>query len=115
MMTASSRRELYKLRELVHFLLQGAGATPRSESGYLCCYFCKVKLDEYGKEFEKHGNSVGPKFLEKISIHHVDGNHDNNVLLNKALAHVRCHKGWHRRLANEARAGMQEKMQEVEK
>lgn len=100
-MTAASRRELYKLRELIHFFLQGAGQTPRSENGALLCFFCKDALSEV--EFEKHGNSVGPKFEERISVHHVDGNHDNNELTNKAAAHTPCHKSYHRRLANELR------------
>lgn len=108
-MTAASRRELYKLRELVHFLLGGGGATPQPGYGPYCCFFCRKPLDEYAADFKTHGNSVGPKFLEKLSIHHINGNHDDNEDSNKALCHTKCHKGHHRKLANHARAAQQEK------
>lgn len=108
MMRDSTRRELHKLRELMHFVLNGAGATPQEEEnrsgsyGKYCCFFCKKPLS--GVEFEKHGNSIGPRFTEKLSIHHVDGNHDNNEESNKALSHTSCHKSHHRSLANKQRA-----------
>lgn len=102
MMTATSRKELNKLRELVHFLLRGAGGTPRGPSGAFRCVFCNTGLD-YAEDFITHGNAIGPKFTEKLSIHHLDGNHDNNDDMNKAICHTKCHKGYHRRIANEAR------------
>lgn len=106
MMTATSRRELNKLRELVHFLLRGAGASYREGThgahGPIVCCFCRKPLD-YAEDFITHGNATGPKFTEKLSIHHLDGNHDNNIDTNKAICHTKCHKGYHRRLANEAR------------
>lgn len=100
-MRNSTRRELWKLRELVHFLLSGAGASNK-EHGPIVCFFCKKTLCD--ASFVEHGNATGPKFLEKLSIHHVDGNHDNNEDSNKALCHTTCHKAYHRRIANLARA-----------
>lgn len=109
-MTLKSRRELYKLREIMHFLLQGSLRTNLVTDGpfglpplTLVCYFCK-KPFSYAEEFNTHGNTIGPKFAEKLSIHHLDGNHDNNERENKALCHTSCHKSHHRKEANTARA-----------
>lgn len=85
-MTLASRRELYKLRELVHFLLVGR----------VCC-FCKKPLSPNAEKFVMHGNSVGPKFEDKITVHHLDGNHDNDAHDNKAPCHTSCHKSYHRK------------------
>lgn len=109
-MSPSIRRELHKLREITHFMLSGAGATKRSlidsdppRIGALLCYFCKEPLANYADEFVEHGNAIGPKFTAALSIHHVNGNHDDNSELNKALAHTKCHKSYHRTEANKAR------------
>ena len=103
-MRLSSRRELYKLRELVHFLLAGAGATVRQiGSGKLLCFFCLKELDDYA-DFDQHGNAVGPKFLAKITVHHRNDDHEDNRMDNKALCHTSCHKSYHRKLANKMRA-----------
>lgn len=105
MMTATSRKEMNKLREVVHFLLtctleNNAVVTPGGTR--IVCYFCRKNLME-DEEWNKHGNSTGPKLAAKITIHHIDDNHDNNVDENKALCHRSCHKGYHRRIANEQR------------
>lgn len=105
-MTLTSRREFYKLRELVHFLLAGAGATPRTgERGSFICCFCRKELDDY-TDFVKHGNATGPKFLAKLTIHHVNEDHQDNRLENKALCHTSCHKSHHRTMANKVRTLM---------
>lgn len=101
MISSALRRELNKLRELVHFVLDGAGATPREENGPFLCWFCREVLNDVA--FTEHGNATGPKFEERISIHHVDGDHANNERMNKALSHTKCHKGFHRRIGNELR------------
>lgn len=93
MMKASSRKELYKLREIVHFLLQGKK-----------CSICKKPLSATAEAFNEHGNSVGPKFADTLTIHHLDGNHENNEQSNKSLVHTPCHKSYHRRLSNTLRA-----------
>lgn len=104
MMSPASRQELNKLREIVHFLLAGAGGSHRDPiTGAVQCCFCHLFIDDY-TEFDKHGNSVGPKLNVQLTIHHVDGNHDNNELENKALSHTRCHKSYHRKLANALRS-----------
>lgn len=92
MMRASKRRELYKLRELVHFLLVGK-----------TCFFCHEPLSDKAELFTTHGNAVGPEFSDKISIHHIDENHHNNTHSNKAACHTKCHKAHHRRLENTMR------------
>lgn len=93
MMSPSIRRELYKLRELCAFLLKGR-----------ICYFCNKPISEAAEMFTEHGNSVGPKLLDKISIHHINGDHNDNRDENKALCHTSCHKSYHRREANLARS-----------
>lgn len=107
-MTMTSRRELYKLREIVHFVLAGAGGSkqenenPTGAYGAFVCFFCQKPMHDLN--FITHGNSTGPKFDCAVSIHHIDGNHDNNEMLNKALCHSACHKSHHRREANLSRA-----------
>lgn len=100
MMSRAMRNELNKLRELVHFLLQGAGVTPRAESGALLCYFCREQVADYADDVQ-HGNATGPKLDIKLTIHHVDGNHSNTTLSNEALCHTTCHKRFHRQKTNE--------------
>lgn len=139
MMTARSRRELNKLREVVHFLLHcdlrhnvdhGTKRLPtlaqvcgdrgveevspeewselvhahekQESTRRIVCYFCRKPLGA-ASDFNSHGNAIGPKFAEKLSVHHVDGNHENNADGNKALCHRSCHKGHHRREANAQR------------
>lgn len=103
MMTASSRRELYKLREIVHFLLAGAGASLRAPvTSAIMCVFCHDELHD--EEFTTHGNSVGPKFEGGLTIHHKNGNHDDNRMENKQLCHTSCHKSFHRTVSNNRRA-----------
>lgn len=91
-MSPSSRKELNKLRELTAFLLVGR-----------VCHFCQQPLSDTAEAYTSHGNSVGPKLLEQLTIHHLDGVHENNTHSNKALCHTKCHKSFHRREANLAR------------
>lgn len=102
----STRRELYKLRELVHFLLYGAGASRRDgATGRVLCFFCdRPLLDD---DFVAHGNASGPRFAGDGTIHHVDGDHENNDMANKALCHRTCHKAFHLR---ENRAGKSQRL-----
>lgn len=101
-MTLASRKELYKLREIVHFLLAGAGGSRRGADGSIICCFCGAHMHDL--EFVEHGNTTGPKFNAAVSIHHINGDHDDNEMDNKALCHASCHKGHHRAEANRARS-----------
>lgn len=92
-MTLTSRKEFYKLREIAHFLLVGK-----------VCVFCSKPLSPTAEQFTTHGNTIGPKFTDKLTVHHIDGDHSNNAHENKALCHTSCHKSHHRREANVARA-----------
>lgn len=104
-MTLTSRKELYKLREIVHLLLHVPLVHNLDSEKRIVCAFCRQPL-HYDLEFKTHGNAIGPKLTEKISIHHVDGDHKNDVDTNKALSHRKCHKSYHRSLSNKARAAM---------
>ncbi len=98
-MTLRSRRELYKLRELIDFLLQGPGGTRLHKTTKApLCYFCEHSLVE--SDFAKHGESVGPKMDVQITVHHVNHDHDDQRHSNKALCHTRCHRSYHRSKAN---------------
>lgn len=92
-MRHSTRRELSKLRELVHFLL--AGET---------CAFCNKPISPKADTWTEHGNATGPVFDDSVTVHHVDGNHYNNTHDNKSLCHTKCHKAFHRAQANKERA-----------
>lgn len=84
-MRKSTRQELRKSRELIRFLLRGK-----------CCYFCKRELMK-DESYAKDGDGQGSPIARRITIHHVDGNHDNDKRSNKRLAHTRCHKSFHMR------------------
>lgn len=84
-MRKSTRRELRKLRELVHFLL----AERR------CC-FCRQLLVETPGHYAP-GNGEGPPLDDAICVHHRDGDHHNNRRANTRLAHSTCHKRFHAR------------------
>lgn len=88
-MRKSTRRELRKLRELVHVLL----------SGKRCC-FCKEPILEVEDGFQ--GSGDGPQLEIKVTIHHKDGDHDNNDPRNHRLAHQSCHKRHHMKLTRRA-------------
>lgn len=79
-----AQREVRKLRELAHFLLVGR----------VCC-FCEQPLSPTAEAFTDHGNAWGPELVDRISIHHLDGNHANNAHENKALSHESCHRSYH--------------------
>jgi len=83
MMQRSKRRELRKLRELVHVLLVGK-----------TCFFCKLPLvDPTDDGWQGSGN--GPTLTDKLTIHHRDGCHSNNDPKNHRLCHQKCHKRHH--------------------
>jgi 5-methylcytosine-specific restriction endonuclease McrA len=79
------RRELRKLREICLALM--ADQT---------CYFCRKALVAASG---RCGNADGPKLTAKLTVHHKDGDHDNDVPSNRALAHRACHKAFHAREA----------------
>jgi len=82
-MRKSTRQELRKLRELLRFLLRGKK-----------CYFCRKPLIK-DKSYAKDGDSQGSPISRRVTIHHKDGDHDNDALGNKKLAHTPCHKSHH--------------------
>lgn len=74
-----NRRVIGKQNELLHFLLRGKK-----------CYFCKKLLIEAARTFD--GDGRAPMIKEVITIHHRDGNHDNDGPGNGRLCHQTCHK-----------------------
>lgn len=82
-MRKSTRQELRKLREIVREVLEGK-----------LCPFCKEPLitDEncYG-----HGDGESSPFSTELTLHHKDGNHQNNEKKNRVWSHRRCHKSYH--------------------
>lgn len=85
-MRKSTRQELRKLREVVRFALHGKS-----------CYFCHkplIREESYAKDGDGQGSPVRNGH-GLPTIHHRDGNHDNDVESNKALAHDSCHRRFH--------------------
>ena len=85
MMRKSTRRELRKLRELVHVLARGK----------VCC-FCGLPLLSNARDGFQ-GNADGPRLVDRITVHHGNGDHSDNAPENHELAHRRCHKQHHGR------------------
>lgn len=85
-MRKSTRQELRKCRELLHFFLRGEK-----------CFFCKLPLTQ-GKSYAKDGDGQGSPISRTITIHHKDLNHGNDAEKNKVLAHDWCHRSFHAKL-----------------
>lgn len=84
-MSKAIRKELGKCRELLWHLLEGKK-----------CFFCKeLLLPEGVPSYVKFGNASAPPMDMDFTIHHKDGNHQNNEPSNRALAHESCHKRFH--------------------
>lgn len=53
----------------------------------MACYFCKEQLA---------AEAVLPKRkVDELTIHHINGDHSDNCIENRTLAHRKCHKAWH--------------------
>ena len=86
----STRQELRKLREIVHDVFDGRP-----------CFFCAAPL--LTRAAANHGDSDGPKLLDQLTLHHVDGDHQNNAPANRVWAHRFCHKRHHMQAQHAAR------------
>lgn len=53
------------------------------------CYWCDKPIDS--KSFNVLNGEVDP-----LTIHHVDEDHDNDVITNKVLIHKCCHQEMHK-------------------
>jgi hypothetical protein len=85
-MRKSTRQELRKCRELLHFFLRDKH-----------CYFCKEPLLGY-ESYAKDGDGQGSPISRTITIHHKDLDHSNDSKGNKTLAHDKCHRSFHMKL-----------------
>src|SRR6266446_9742157 len=102
-MSARIRTELNKQRELLwHFL-----------EGEKCCFCHKsiLSVDDFlrsdGIQF---GNATAPPMDLDITIHHANGNHDDNRKQNRKLSHGTCHKKHHANLVFAALNGTKPKV-----
>jgi hypothetical protein len=86
-MSPRIRRELGKQRELLWHFLEGQK-----------CFFCKdplLSLEDQRRTAEiSFGNATAPPMDLDITIHHENGNHDDNRKSNRKPAHESCHKSW---------------------
>jgi len=58
------------------------------------CYFCGERITEFtGRRPHSH------------ILHHIDGNHENNIVENLANAHCKCHSSYHLKISNHKRRG----------
>src|SRR3954452_15661328 len=98
-MRKSTRQELRKLREMVRW----------AYADVVCC-FCHEPLlsnestlwdDEDEDEEDEIVDAYAPGDGESspmntdVTLHHLDGDHSNNLRSNHAWAHRRCHKSHH--------------------
>lgn len=107
----SPRCELRMLREITNHVLSG-GHVRFNKAHVAVCIFCANPLmDCISTTFGHHDHC---KVRAEITVHHRDGDHDNNEPKNRTLAHRTCHKSYHMKLqhkrgafvaAREAKAG----------
>jgi hypothetical protein len=87
-MTRRMVREVSKGRELLWFLLDGKR----------CCFCNKLLLEKPFRNI-RFGNATAPPLNLDITLHHNDGDHDNNGKFgnrkNLRLSHESCHKRFH--------------------
>ena len=111
-MSKTIRKELGKARELLWWFL----STPKPSNR---CFFCKgILLTDEQKEtliegFVRFGNAAAPPLLLEITLHHLDGNHDNNKPVNLTPAHESCHKKFHARLVFAKINGIKRSVEQV--
>lgn len=86
-MRKSTRQELRKLREIARECLEGKR-----------CFFCKELLIPEDGNHYAHGDGEGSPFdvdFKKYTIHHKNGDHDDNRKRNRKWSHTKCHKSFH--------------------
>jgi hypothetical protein len=81
-MRKSSRQELRKARELLRSVFEDYH-----------CIFCRQLLIPKGRV--AIGECDGAPIETKITIHHANGNHDDDRKGNRRYTHTRCHKRFH--------------------
>jgi hypothetical protein len=59
------------------------------------CYFCEEPIIALKDIPETFGHRRHPSVKIKFTIHHEDGNRDNNHWTNLKISHARCHKKFH--------------------
>lgn len=55
------------------------------------CYWCNETIDP-----NSFNQNLGSDDNDPLTIHHIDEDHDNDVLPNKELIHKRCHQEMHK-------------------
>jgi hypothetical protein len=89
-MRKSTRQELRKTREILRFVLRGKYCYFHGRKRHPDCPGLLVSTESYAKDGDGQGSPV-----RSITIHHKDGNHDNDDDRNKALCHDPCHRRHH--------------------
>lgn len=82
-MRRSTRQELRKLREIVREVFEDVQ-----------CGLCKEPLLD-SENCYNHGDGEGSPVRAGLTLHHRDGNHNNNAKKNRQWVHTRCHKSYH--------------------
>jgi hypothetical protein len=91
-MSAASRQELNKLRELFYYFIDGER----------CAHCGEQFVADHNYEAASHGDARGKPLSVRITIDHIDGDHSNNQRSNHRLMHAACHKTHHARLMKRA-------------
>ncbi len=84
-MRKSTRSELNKLRELFWYFIHGKR-----------CAICKEKfVEDDVYTLHRHGDGTGAPLSMRLTIHHKNGDHDDNERSNHGLVHATCHRRYH--------------------
>jgi len=86
-MRPSTKAEFQLLREVAWFFL------PITK-----CYFCPLMLINEPVQGSTFGHRRHPTIEDKITVHHLDRNRNNNKRDNLAWAHSECHRAYHANL-----------------
>jgi hypothetical protein len=78
----STAAELKQNREMLHHFCDGVD-----------CWFCQLSLLENNSE--TFGHRDHQPITTKLTIHHVNENHEDNRKSNRVPCHQSCHKSYH--------------------
>lgn len=86
-MRRSIQSELRMLREIAYVFLHDQD-----------CVLCKQPLLQTTKKYMRFGDRCAPPIKDKVTLHHANGNHNDNSKKNRKWVHDLCHRKYHAKL-----------------
>jgi hypothetical protein len=80
---SATKAELQQAREILRFLLRGH-----------LCFFCREHLI-FVSNRESFGHRRHSAIVEKLTIHHINEDREDNRRENLVLCHSSCHRSYH--------------------